>query len=120
MSIIQELQDDIVDSKTNLSSILRRAKVLAYDLKNEEFKKWVDNELNGYSNEKEIPDYRKTLAYNFGDFIDSFGRQVKNAPIPTLNLPEPIKKFADDLIFYNGVRALESLIEDNSDRNSIL
>lgn len=120
MSIIQELQDDILDSKTNLSSILRKAKVLAYDLKNEEFKKWVDNELNGYSNENEIPDYRKSMAYNFGHFIGSFGRQMKNAPIPTRNLPEPFKKFAEDLVFYNGVRALESLIEDNSDKNSIL
>lgn len=120
MILIQELQDDILDPKTSLSSVLRRAKVLAFDLKNEEFKKWVDNELNGYSNENEIPDYRKTLAYNFGHFIDSFGRQIKNAPIPTLNLPEPFKKFAEDLVFYNGVRALESLIEDNSDKNSIL
>lgn len=116
MSLIQELQDDILDSKTSLSSILRRAKVLASDLKNEEFKKWVDNELNGYSgNNKEIPEYRKRTAYNFGHFFGSFGSEANNVPIPMLNLPEPIKKYVEMLVFAEGVRALESLIESDSD-----
>ena len=47
MSIIQQLQDDIVNEQVSLASILRRAKILAYGLKHDELKNWVDNELNG-------------------------------------------------------------------------
>lgn len=114
MNLIQELQNDILDPKTNLSSILRRARVLASILRNEEFKKWVDDELNGYKgNNEEIPDYRQVHVESFGDFVNQLGNQWKNVPIPTLNLPDRTKKFATEFLLAEGVRALESHIESD-------
>lgn len=121
MNLIQELQNDILDQKTSLSSILRKAKVLASILRNEDLKKWVDNELNGYQSNKkeEVPEYRQGRADSFGDFVGSFGRGLKNVPIPTLNLPEPFQNGASELHLVEGVRALESLIESDSSLFSI-
>lgn len=115
MNLIQGLQSDILDSRTSLSSILRKAKVLASTLRNERFEKWVDNELNGYpGNKEEIPDYRQGPTESFGHFAGPFGSGMKNAPIPTLNLPEPVKEFASRFFLFEGVRALESLVEKDS------
>lgn len=58
---------------------------------------------------------RITVAIFFG----SYGSQINNLPIPTLKLPAPIKKFAEELILNDGVRALESTIE-GKDSNMIL
>lgn len=116
MNLIQELQNDILDSKTSLSSILRKAKVLASTLKNKEFKNWVDNELNGYPESKEkIPDYRQGRAESYGHFSGPFGSALKNFPIPSLNLPGQIKKHANELLLVQGVRVFESLIEIEGD-----
>ena len=57
-SVFDKIQDDILGA-TDLSLILRKAKVLAYKLKNQEFKDWVEHELNGYDENDLLPEYRK-------------------------------------------------------------
>lgn len=114
MNLVGELIDDIVNPQISLSSILRKAKVLASSLRNEEFKKWIDNELNGYNNGEEIPDYRQFNGVNYGDFFGPFGAELRNAPIHTLILPEKARKYAEELHVPGGVRSLESLIESDS------
>jgi hypothetical protein len=115
MGLISDLQRDMLDPKTSLSTILRKAKVLASTLRNEELKKWVENELSGYGdNKEEVPDYRRGQPENLGDFVGGFGARMKNAPIPTLNLPNQIKEFASELYIVEGVRTLESHLESDS------
>jgi hypothetical protein len=46
--LIQSIQQDILSTNVSLTNILLKAKVLAYQLKNDEFKQWVKNELDGY------------------------------------------------------------------------
>lgn len=115
MNLVKEIQSDILDPSARLSSILRKAKVLAYRLKNADFKDWVDQELGGYAgNEDVLPDYRRAGSQSFGHFVGPFGRQFKNAPIATFNFPDEIKEFARTVAFFEGIRALESLIESES------
>ncbi len=47
MSLIGDIKTGILGASP-ISSVLRKAKVLAYQLKNQDFKEWVDFELNGY------------------------------------------------------------------------
>ena len=116
MNLINEIQNDILTPSTPLSSILRKAKVLAYQLKNAEFKEWVDQELNGYSsNANMLPDYRKAGTQSRGYFVGRFGKQFKNAPIPTFDLPQGLGEFGRTLVFLEGVRALESMVESESE-----
>ena len=111
MNLIKELQNDILNPEISLSTILRKAKVLASTLKNEEMKKWVDNELNGYdSDNKEIPDYRRRYSDIQGNFIDSFGNKVNNIQIPYFKVKETFKNINNEVILIQGIRNLESLL----------
>ncbi len=111
MSLIQQLQDDIVNPDISLAAILRRAKILAYRLQHDEFKSWVDNELNGYPDKDSIPSYRRFTAHNLGHFADAF-HHLTNASIPTINLPDQIKDFMRELDLGMGVGTLEDLMNN--------
>jgi len=75
MNLLNEIKVDLVNSSIYLSDVLRKAKVLAYELQSEEMKSWVELELNGYENipPDQIPAYRKISTQSFGQFIGPFG-----------------------------------------------
>jgi len=111
MDLIESLQNDILEQNTELSSILRKAKVLASKLNNIEIKTWVDLELNGYQNEEELPEYRKFFAVNMGifDYYDSIRR---NIPISVINIPdETMRNTLQKNNIYAGVRSIESIVK---------
>lgn len=54
---IQKLKDDATRTDVNVSELLRRTKILASELGDKNFLKWVENELSGYDS-KEAPAYR--------------------------------------------------------------
>lgn len=58
-SVIVELQKDALDRKVPITDLLRKAFIVARKLKIAEFENWVSNELNGYENSEDIPEYRK-------------------------------------------------------------
>lgn len=88
MSLLREIQNDAVNSSVNVSDLLRKCKILAYRLGNEDFKSWVDSELNGYDSEDLLPDYRILYVGSKGYFVGSFGKSLSNADIPTHGLPD--------------------------------
>ena len=59
MSIVHELQRQAIESK-DIYNLLRKAYMVSKKLNLKEFENWIFNELNGYKNEDEIPEYRKT------------------------------------------------------------
>lgn len=111
MDLIESLQNDILEQNTELSSILRKAKVLASKLNNIEIKTWVDLELNGYQNEEELPEYRKFSAFNMGTF-NCYDSIRNNIPISVINIPdEKIRNYLNENNIPFGVKNLESTIE---------
>jgi len=112
VKLIGIIRDETVDAKVSLATVLRRAKVLASMLGEENFKAWVDNELEGYGQEADLPSYRCFKTLSLGTFSGSFGRVVKNVAIPILNLPKDVRSFAQEMIFSQGVRELERLTQD--------
>ncbi|MFE4073402.1 hypothetical protein [Peribacillus sp. YIM B13477] len=61
-SIVLELQREAMDSSSNVSDLLRKSLVVARKLKIKEFEQWVTQELNGYKNSQEIPEYREVVG----------------------------------------------------------
>jgi hypothetical protein len=59
-SLVEELQRDALDGRTDVSTLLRKAYVVATKLGLAEFKSWCDRELNGY--DRDLPEYRKGPA----------------------------------------------------------
>lgn len=58
-TLIEELQDIALHKDSSILEILRLALYVSRKLKQKDFEKWVDSELNGYSEEVEVPEYRK-------------------------------------------------------------
>lgn len=115
MKLIKELQENVIDEKVSLSTTLRKAKVLASLLKNDQFKKWVDDELNGYDGDSILPEYRQLSTQSYGTFANGF-QMVKNSPLPTHHLPEVVQNYASQIDLRQGIKELESLaaIKDQS------
>ena len=88
MSLLREIQDAAIDEKTDITAVLRKCKVLAARLGNEEFKNWVDLELNGYAHQDPLPEYRISEVYSKGHFVGPFGSELRNGDIPLNCLPE--------------------------------
>lgn len=67
-SLVIELQKNSLDEKYPISNLLRQAYFAATKLKTDDFKIWVSCEMNGYSEDDNIPEYRKCRgilkAYN--------------------------------------------------------
>ena len=87
MSLLRDIQAAAIDEQSQVATLLRKCKVLAARLGSEEFSRWIDNELNGYADQDELPTYRVLNVRSYGHFI-SLVQQMKNAPIPPSTLPE--------------------------------
>lgn len=108
LSLIARLQADIVDSGVPISDVLRRARILASLLGNDELKRWVRAELEGYQGVDDLPDYRKFTPINMGTF-SGFGRMVKNHQIPISFLPPEVQRLAKQLDVRQGAKEIETL-----------
>jgi hypothetical protein len=55
MSLLRDIQNAAITTNTEISVLLRMCRVLAARLGNEQFKCWVESELEGYkSNDERI------------------------------------------------------------------
>lgn len=61
-SIIIELQSLASDNNCPLTTLLRKSLIVATKLNLDDFKKWINNELNGYKQTNEIPNYREVTG----------------------------------------------------------
>lgn len=58
-SLVLELQRDALDKSVGTADLLRKALVVARKLKVTDIVEWLSNELNGYPEGTEVPEYRK-------------------------------------------------------------
>ncbi len=89
-------------------------------MKVDELKKWLSNELNGYLNESEVPKYRIFSVQIVGDFVDTFGRQAKNAPLMLQDLGKSM-----DINFYEhvekgSIKTIEDAVNASSHESSLI
>lgn len=111
MDLLTQIRDELVSGDILLSVALRKARVLAESLNDEDFTKWVKFEINGYPPESaEIPEYRVLNVPSIGHLIGNFGKELKNVNLPSINLPKAVQEFMEKTILFEGVAGLEGLI----------
>ncbi|MFV1977282.1 MAG: hypothetical protein ACC651_16185, partial [Candidatus Scalindua sp.] len=110
MSLLREIQDAAVSSDVELTTLLRKCKVLAARLGNNEFKLWVDNELGGYKNTDELPDYRILHVNSKGHFSGPFNSGLNNADIPLSCIPEKFRDNLSQANMFEPIASLEALV----------
>jgi hypothetical protein len=112
MSLLRDIQDAAINSEIDISTVLRKCKVLAVRLGNENFKNWVDQELNGYNNIDNLPDYR-ILSVDSKGYFSGASRIVKNADIPPLCIPEQLRETFSNAYCAEPISAYESLLKSS-------
>ena len=108
-TLLQQIEEEAVDSKSDVASLLRKCQVLATRLRNDALKDWIRYELNGYPNTSDIPEYRIVPCQSVGDFY-GMGRMLKNAPIPPMCVPEEAREWLFSFHFTQGVGCLQDLL----------
>jgi hypothetical protein len=91
MTLLREIQAAATDPNVDLSTLLRKAKILASRLRNPEFGAWVNHELNGYEDRITVPSYRVIYSSAVATVTDGF-RIWNDFHVMTTFLPE---KFRD-------------------------
>jgi len=112
MTLLRDIRDAAINSEIDISTVLRKCKVLAVILGNENFKNWVDQELNGYNNSDNLPDYRILSVDSKGNFSGA-SRIVKNADIPLLCIPEQLRETFSTAYCPDPISAYESLLKSS-------
>ncbi|PKQ29526.1 MAG: hypothetical protein CVT60_04945 [Actinobacteria bacterium HGW-Actinobacteria-10] len=111
MNVLEEIQAAATESSVPLPDLLRKCAILASRLKNNEFRTWVDHELNGYDKAEQVPAYRILSIQARGDFFGPFGSGLKNAPIPPSCLHEDLRHHAETTYIMQSVASLADLMD---------
>lgn len=114
MSLLRQIQDSAVDSSVELPALLRKCKVLAFRLGNEDFKRWIDNELSGYDEKTDLPEYRILNVNSKGHFRGAFGAGLNNADIPLMCLPEEFREDFGHSFLKQPIAAIASLVANQN------
>ena len=115
--IIERIQQDILNPTASIGNILLKAKVLAHQLKNESFKKWVKYELDGYPDALKLPDYRLISAPLLATIMDAYGG-ARNMPISLSECPKDFQELVGPIRFTAGIRTAEELAQSSENHVS--
>jgi hypothetical protein len=94
MQLLDDVIEYAVDNKQPVAVLLRKCLVLAYQLKNESLKSWVEKELDGYNEDEEVPAYRRINAPAKETFLGGWGAALYEQPLPPAVLEEAHRHFA--------------------------
>ena len=119
MSLLQQIQESVVEEGSCLSSILLKLRLLASRLGSEALEEWVKHESEGYPVDSNVPPYRIVGVSYSGTFSGPFGAGIQNAPIP----PHLIEKFASsqwtNYEIKSSIGAISKSIENYSENNTL-
>jgi len=112
MSLLRQITDAAVDTSVEISTLLRKCKVLAARLGNKDFDAWVEHELNGYSSPDEVPSYRRLeRVESRGNFVGMFQSSVSNISIPHSLIPEKYRDFLTKSYFMDPISYYSNLLK---------
>lgn len=118
MSLLREIQDGVIDPKVDIVYVLRKCKVLASRLRSSELGKWVDLELNGYTERNDLPDYRIGDAQSKGHFTGPGGSSLRNADIPLSCIKEEYRDVVSKTYFMEPISAYVDIL-NGPDRSGL-
>ena len=113
MTLLREIQSAATDPNVDLSTLLRKAKILAARLKNPEFEAWVDHELNGYEDRTAVPSYRVIFSGAHGTLTDGF-RIWNDFQIMTTFLPEKYRDWGEKCYLDEPIATIASMAKRES------
>ena len=114
--LLDEIINLAVDNKQPITTLLRKCIVLAHQLRNERLRKWANEELNGYSHIKNLPEYRTLPGPATGLFVGPGWARFQQG-IPSLMLEKEHREFAETVYIAQPVGTLEDTLKSGSGPN---
>lgn len=109
--MIKELIKDLSFDKITLNQALTRAKIIAFEINNEDFKNWINKELNGYSVNDKLPDYR-IIPCDIFAVLKAYG-QRKTVPYDMTSIDKELDGKIYKMDILQSVSVLESELKDS-------
>ncbi len=110
MSLLRDIQNTAIDPNADVSTLLRKCKVLSVRLSNAEFSHWVDQELSGYKDITSLPDYRIRSVQSKGHFSGPFGSGMRNAAIPLMCIDKRFRPNLEKCYFIQPISTYVDLL----------
>jgi hypothetical protein len=105
-----KLLDDIVnllsDENGSLSDALLKTKVLMHKIGHKELADWVNDELTGYGQGKEVPAYRLVAIRVYGS-VSNMAIRYPNTPLPIAGMPKEDREKWTRRTFRDSIQVLE-------------
>ena len=105
--ILNEIIDAATDTTQPVANTLRKCLILAFELKNEKLKAWVEGELNGYKETDEVPEYRRAYLHSKGNFSGPMGAWIPQRPLPMMILGEEHRKVLEPRLLLEPIASYE-------------
>lgn len=115
MSLVQEIIDILSGANPRLEDALVKTKVLLHRLGQKGYVDWVNRELNGYSENDEVPPYRTIPSSVKITATDGFTRRWNDMPASTSHLDEKIRLWLEESKLRQSISSLESLARSEGD-----
>jgi hypothetical protein len=120
-SLLIEIQQEAINGQKPLADVLRKLFVLAYKINSDEIKDWVEGELNGYSDESQLPDYRAAKRFQIkGHFRSNYGHEVRNADIPFSAFGDrDTREFWSHVPFVSPISVMEGTVRRSGEYDTL-
>lgn len=106
--LIDEIIDILSDESKSLSEALLKTQVLLHKVGKKELAEWVRQELNGYPQEADLPEYRMLHANVLANFRNMDYRYASQ-PIPIMHLSEEAQKNLQTMTFRQALSVIEDM-----------
>ena len=113
MNLLEDIQSATIDASSDLGTLLRKCKILAIRLGNQQLENWIAWESNGYPANVSVPEYRVWPLQVKGHFSGPFSSSINNLPISTAFLPENVQESYNKFEYRRSIASIESLLENN-------
>lgn len=110
MTLLEDIQNSAVDSRSDLAALLRKCKLLAARLGSQPLEDWLLWESNGYPDDVGVPAYRIWSLEIKGHFAGAMGAGLRNAPIPLACLPEKARGSYERYECRQSVASIEAML----------
>ena len=110
MKLISEIIDLLSNGDGSLTEALIKTKVVLHKIGHKELIDWVNNELNGYPDDRNLPSYRVLPAQVLANMAN-MAYQVNAHPIPTMHLKESYRESLETAKMTESLAVLEKFTE---------
>lgn len=118
MSLLQQIQESVIQEGSDLGSILLKVRLLAARLGSDLLEEWVKFESEGYPTGSEVPSYRVTGVTYRGTFTGAFGASISNAQIPSYIIEQHAGLSWTEYEIRESIAAVDEMVKNSRDGGS--